>query len=166
MTYYTKEGYEKLINDYYSLDDSYRETTLAMGISDAMDSDLRENSEYMLLRVKAMYTIPNQKKELSQKIRNAIIIEDTDEYKNWDGLTVIRKCCTSLSVDNYDVDYVILGENEGDIENNILSCEAPFALSILGHKVGDTVIFNGMSIKIKNVQKILDDNIKVIKKNE
>ena len=163
MSYFTREGFEKMKYEYDTIEHKLEMTTRAMGKSDEMDSDLRENPEFMELRVKAMYAIPNRKKELGEQIRNAIIIEDTDEYKNWDECTVIRKCIIDLSVDGDDETYTVLGYNEGNINENILSCEAPLVLSLLGHKIGETVIFNDMRIKIKDVKKI-ETKDKILKK--
>ena len=163
MSYFTREGFEKLKYEYDTIDEVHEITTRAMGKSDEMDSDLRENPEFMELRVKAMYSIPNRKKELGRQIRNAIIIEDSDEYKNWDGQTVIRKSIINITVDGEDETYNILGYNEGDLQENILSCEAPLVLALLGHKIGESIKFNDMNITINNVTKI-EEKDKTLKK--
>lgn len=152
--YVTKEGYEKLYNDINLMDKLHDEVEKKMGESVKRDNDLRENPEYMSLRVEAMYGVPNQKKELMMKYLNAIIIEDTEEYINWDESTVIRKCDIELEIDGELEKYTILGSNEGDLEKGILSCEAALVKSILGKKIGETTIFNGMQITIKKVSKI------------
>ena len=168
MSYFTREGFEKLQYEYATMDLKYDEITRAMGKSDEMDSDLRENPEFMDLRVKAMYSIPNMKRELAQQIANAIVIEDTQEYKNWDSESVIRKCKVSLSIDDEEETYTILGYNEGNLRENILSCEAPLVLALLGHKIGETITFNGMDVTINNVVKIEEKEKKLCKtiKNE
>ena len=167
MNYYTREGYEKLQYEYNTIENELEKVTRAMGKSDEADSDLRENPEFMDLRVKAMYGIPNRKKELGNQLRNAIIIEDTEEYQKWDGTTVIRKCEIEVSIDGDENErYTILGFNEGNILENILSCEAPLVLALLGHKIGETVIFNGMKITINNVKKIVADEKTLKRTNE
>lgn len=156
MKYYTREGFKKIKEEYENIDNEYHETTKLMGKSDEMDSDLRENPEFMELRVKAMYGIPSRKRELAQELKkNIIIIEDTDEYKNWDGKTVIRKCQINISIDGMlGEEYTILGCNEGDISKDIISCEAPLVMALLGHKIGEEVEFNGMKITINSVTKL------------
>lgn len=158
MRYYTKEGFERLKREYEQTEDEINDTTKLMGKSDEMDSDLRENPEFMELRVKAMYGIPNKRRALAEELsRNIVIIEDSDEYKNWDMNTVIRKCKVSVSIDGEPTEeYTILGHNEGNIHENILSCEAPLVLSMLGHKIGESVEFNGMKIDILNVGKVAE----------
>ena len=154
MSYYTKEGYEKLEKEILSIDDEYIDTTTKMGVSDSIDSDLRENPEFMDLRVKAMYALPAKKVQLMKDKKNAIIIEDTDEYKNWDCQTVSRKCKVTLVTDGEIEDFTILGANEGNIRENILSCEAPLVLALLNHSLGETIKFNGMNIKIESIKRI------------
>ncbi len=152
--YVTRERYENLYQEISQMDKLHDEVERKMGESVKRDNDLRENPEYMSLRVEAMYGIPARKKELLLKYQNAIIIEDTEEYLNWDQKTIIRKCNVELLVDGIEEKYTILGSDEGVLENSILSCDAPFVKSILGHKVGEAVLFNGMVIEIKNVSKV------------
>ncbi len=160
--YVTREGYKKLLEEYQSIDEVYTETTKAMGKSDEMDSDLRENPEYMELRVKAMYAIPRKKKELFEQLSNSVIIEDTEEFKNWDKETVIAKCRISLMIDGEIETYDVLGANESDFDKNILSCEAPLVKALLGHKKGEIVVFNGLEIQIKNIEEIIENSKKRI----
>jgi transcription elongation GreA/GreB family factor len=105
----------------------------------------------MQLRVKAMYELPQKKEELWNKYENAIIIEDMDEYKNFDGNTVIRGCNVSLMLDDEKVDYFISGTDEGNIDEDIMSCSAPIAEAILNKNIGDKILFNGFYIEILNV---------------
>ncbi len=156
MKYYTKEGFKRIKEEYENIDNEYNKITKLMGKSDEMDSDLRENPEFMELRVKAMYAIPNRKRELAQELKkNIIIIEETEEYKNWDGKTVIRKCQINVSINGMQgKEYTILGCNEGDISKNIISCEAPLVMALLGHKIGEEIEFNGMKVTINNVEKL------------
>lgn len=158
--YVTKEGYEKLYNEISGMDKLHDEVERKMGESVKRDNDLRENPEYMALRVEAMYGIPAQKRDLVLKFQNAVIIEETPEYLEWDGQTVIRKCKVELVIDGEPEEYTILGYGEGSINDNILSCDAALVEGILGHKVGEQVIFNGMVIGIKKVSKIEEKQLK------
>ena len=155
--YLTKEGYQKMWDEYQSIDDLYIETTKAMGKSDEMDSDLRENPEFMELRVKAMYEIPKKKAELFNQLNNAIIIEETDEYKNWDKNTVIPKCVIKIEMNGMEEEFTILGSNESNLDLNIISCEAPLAQKLMGRKSGETINFNGMKVKIKEISEVKED---------
>lgn len=151
--YATRKGYEILEKEYYSITDEYKATTRAMGKSDEMDSDLRENPEFMELRVKAMYELPNKKRQLFERMKNCIIIEEMEEYKNFDETKVIRGCTVDLKIDEEIETYTILGTSEGNLEKNILSESAPIVRAILGKNVGNTVQFNDSIIQILAVKK-------------
>ena len=118
-----------------------------------MDSDLRENPEFMELRVKAMYALPKQKKELYEKLKNVVIIDDMEEYKQFDGKTVIMGSVVTLDIDGDTEVYTILGTEEGDVENGIINVNAGLAQAIIYHEVGEVIPFNGMTIKILKVEK-------------
>lgn len=155
MKYYiTKSGYEKLYAEYLEVDTEIAQTNKMMGESVKRDNDLRENPEFMELRVKVMYELPAKKKSLWDKWNAAIVIEDTEEYKNFDGKTVIRGSVVKINMDDEECEYQIKGTDEGNINEDILSCETPLAQAILGKKVGEKLEFNNMKIEILAVEKI------------
>lgn len=160
--YVTKEGYEKLIKDYEVLEEEYRKITSEMGELKNDDVNNQENPAYLENLGKAMHVIPLKQQELNEKLYNAIVIEETEEYKNWDATTVNRKCRLHLLFDGELESYDVLGSNESDWENGILSCEAPLIKELLGRKKGETVQFNGVDVHILKIEKIED----VLKKEE
>lgn len=152
--YISKDGYKKLENEYFDIDRQIVETNKKMGESVKRDNDLRENPEFMDLRVKAMYELPQKKENLRKKYQEAIIIEELEDYKEFDGTTVIMGSRVELIIDNEICSYIILGTDEGNLNENILSCEAPMAKALCGQKKGDVVIFNNLNITIKNITRI------------
>jgi len=153
--YITKAGFQQLYEDYLNVDNEINEANKMMGESVKRDNDLRENPEFMELRVKAMYELPAKKQTLWDKYNSATIIEETEEYLQFDGKTVIRGSKVKLSFDGEDIcEYKIKGSDEGDINNDILSCEAPMAQALLGKQLGTVVEFNGMSIEILEIEKL------------
>ena len=150
----TRIGYEKLESEIKRIDEEIQKTNIRMGESVKLDNDLRENPEFMDLRYKAMYVLPKQKEELQRVLKNVTIIEDTDEYKNFDGKTVIPCAKVVITIDGDDEEYSILGYGETDIDNGIISYDAPIVQAIMGKHVGDVVSFNGMQIIIKSVTRI------------
>lgn len=152
--YVTKSGYQKLYEDYLNVDNEITKVNKLMGESVKRDNDLRENPEFMELRVKAMYELPSKKQRLWDKYNAAIVIEETDEYKNFDGKTVIRGCKINIDIDGDECEYQIKGSDEGDISNDILSCDAPMPQALLGHQVNETIAFNDMQIKIISVERL------------
>lgn len=152
--YITRKGYNDLYQKYLEIDSQIQDTMKKMGESAKRDNDLRENPEYMELRVQAMYTLPKQKEEIFIRYQNAIIIEETEEYKNFDGNTVIMGTQVKLMIDGEGEEYKILGNKEGDLNRSILSCEAPIAKAIIQKHLNETVQFNGMNISILSIEKI------------
>lgn len=152
--YIMKSGYEKLYEDYLNIDHEITEANKLMGESAKRDNDLRENPEFMELRVRAMYELPAKRQNLLNKYNSAIVIEETDEYKNFDGCTVIRGCMVRINIDGDELEYQIKGSDEGDISKDILSCDAPISQALLGHKIGENVKFNDMIIKILAIERI------------
>lgn len=153
MELISKKGYKKLCEELKNVDSEIIETQKEMGESAKRDNDLRENSEYMELRVKAMYILPKKKHKLYERSKKCKIIEETTEYRNFDG-NVIVGSKVKIICDGEEEIYIILGDNEGDLDNNILSCKAPFAQALLGKHIKDIVKFNGMIIQIEEITRI------------
>lgn len=93
---------------------------------------------------------------LKFKVDNASLIETSDEYINWDGVTVIMKSTVEVDYDGEYEIFTILGCNESDIMNNKISYYSPLAQTLLGKKVGETVSFKDSEIVIKKVTRLED----------
>lgn len=154
MYYVSRAGYKKMYEDYLAYGEEIKQVNREVGESAARDRDLRENPEFMSLRVKAMYELPSQRDALYRKYQEAVIIEDSDSYKNFDGKTVIVGSVVDLEFDGEPCTYTILGNDEGDIDNDILSCNAPIAQALIGKKVGEALEWKGESIKILKVERV------------
>lgn len=150
----SRAGLVKLKTELEDVDAEIQKTLNEMGESAKRDNDLRENPEFMELRVKAMHTLPAQKEKLYWKIKEAIIIEDTPEYKEFDGTTVIVGASVTFTMDGAEKKFTILGSTEGDLKSCILACDAPLAQAMLGKHMGDTFSFNSRTIVIKKIEKI------------
>lgn len=138
MNYYTKNGIEKLKED--------------IEIIDKMIYKASKGEE-----VSSTYLEPGKKRNLQKELATATIIEETDEFLNWDYNTVIRMCKVGFTMNGENKEFTILGKNEGDPSNKILSCDAPLVLALLGHAVGDTIIFRDKTIYIDSVKSVEDD---------
>lgn len=158
--YISLQGYHNLENQINAIDAKIQGTLNEMGESYKRDNDIRENLEFMQLRVQAMYSLPAEKQKLLDTYKKAIIIEETEMFKNWDGETVIIGCDVEVSMNNELECFRILGETESDIDNNIISCNAGLAQALLSHKKGDIIRFNGILIKIIDVKLGLSESKK------
>lgn len=152
--YISRKGHEKLYEECQNIDKEIFKCQQEMGESAKRDNDLRENPEYMELRVKLMYVLPEQKRKVNERYDNAVIIEDTEEYRNFDGVTVIKGSEVEVLFDGEKETYTILGNSEGNLDKNILSCDAPIAETLLGKKIGDIVNFNNFKVEILSVKKV------------
>lgn len=156
MGYYTREGFKKLRK---SLDESridYEQSLRRLGGIEK-DNNLSESTEFIQERFKVTYTYSAERSKIIENLNNAIIIEDTEEFKSWDGQTISRKCEVTVDYNGTEITYKILGENEADIDNDVLSCSAPIVLCMLGHRVGEFIDFNGNTIYVENIRRINDD---------
>ena len=138
MNYYTKNGIEKLKEEIELIDKMKYKASKGEDVS-------------------SIYLEPGKKKQLQEELSTAIIIEETDEFLNWDYNTVIRMCKVGFTMNGIKQEFTILGKNECDTFNKILSCEAPLVLALLGHSVGDTVTFRDKTIYIDSVKAIDED---------
>lgn len=150
----SRAGLVKLKAEFEAIDAEIQKTLNEMGESAKRDNDLRENPEFMELRVKAMHTLPAQKEKLYWKIKEAVIIEDTCEYQEFDGTTVIVGVIVTFTMDGAEKTFTILGSTEGDFKNNIIACDAPLAQAMLGKHVDDVFSFNSRTIVIKKIERI------------
>ena len=153
MELISKKGYKKLCEELKNVDDEIISIQRKMGESAKRDNDLRENPEYMELRIKAMYTLPQKKKKLYERAEECKIIEETSEYKNFDG-NVIVGSKVKVICDGEEKTYIILGDSEGDLSNSIISWKAPFAQALLDKHIKEIVNFNGMIIQIEEITRI------------
>lgn len=150
----SRAGLVKLKAEFEAIDAKIQKTLNEMGESAKRDNDLRENPEFMELRVKAMHTLPAQKEKIHFKIKEATIIEDTPEYKHFDGTTIIVGAVVTFTMEGRENRFTILGSTEGDLKNHVLACDAPLAQAMIGRHVGDTFSFNSRTIIIKKIEKI------------
>lgn len=154
MKLISKKGYERLCKEYELIDQKIIDTRREMGESAKRDNDLRENPEFLELRVKVMYTLPAEKEELYKKIMDCVIIEECDFFKKFDGSTVIPGSKVVYDMNGKTKTITILGDNEADLENNIISVSAPFAKALIDRQVNETFDFNGRKVTIKSIEKI------------
>ena len=67
--YISRKGYEKLLQQINEVDNEIVDVRRLIGESAARDNDLRENKEFLDLRVKAMYELPAKKRLFGTAVR-------------------------------------------------------------------------------------------------
>ena len=109
---------------------------IVQAIADAREhGDLKENAEYHAAREQQSFC-EGRIKEIEAKLSNATIIDVKNlnaEGKVVFGATVVLADEESGN----EVTYQIVGEDEADIKNNMISIGSPIARALIGKQEGD-----------------------------
>ncbi|MBD22589.1 MAG: transcription elongation factor GreA [Alphaproteobacteria bacterium] len=135
----TKGGLEKLKLELENLKNIER-PNIIKAISEAREhGDLSENAEYHAAREKQSF-IEGRISELENKISRAEVIDSSslDNSRIAFGATVE---ITDLSNDKKHT-YKIVGVDEADIEQNLISISAPLCKAMINKKIDDVVEVN------------------------
>ena len=99
--------------------------------------DLKENSEYHAAKDEQGF-IEGRIQEIQSKLSRMQIIDV--KKLNQDGRCVFGTTVTLLNlVDDSEIVYKIVGEDEADIDLGKISCHSPIARALLGNEEGDEV---------------------------
>ena len=154
VSYYTKEGLDKLKNELKSLRTKGR-AEVANQLSEAREKgDLSENAEYDAAK-DAQGMLELKISKLEQEVASARIISEADIDTSKVGILVTVKVKNLQN--NHTVAYTIVSEKESDLKAGKISIKSPIGKGLLGKKVGDTAEINVPSGKIQF--KILDIGI-------
>lgn len=99
--------------------------------------DLKENAEYHAAREQQSFA-EGRIKEIESKLANAQIIDVTTLANN--GKVVFGATVDLLDVDSdEEFTYRIVGEDEADIKQGMISFNSPIARALIGKEEGDAV---------------------------
>jgi transcription elongation factor GreA len=99
--------------------------------------DLKENAEYHAAREQQSF-IEGRIKEIEGKLSHAQIIDVTQLDAG--GKVVFGATVVVLELDNdEEFTYQIVGDDEADIKNNLISISSPIARALIGKQEGDDV---------------------------
>ena len=120
--------------------------TIIKAIATARDfGDLKENAEYHAAKEKQSF-VEGRIKNIESKLSNAEIIDVT--ALNISGKVVFGCTVSLLNLDdNSKVTYKIVGEDESNIEEGLLSYKAPLAKAMIGKNINDFIEFNMQDFK-------------------
>lgn len=133
--YMTQEGYEAAKKQLEYLQ-TVKRAEIVERIAEARShGDLSENAEYDAARNEQAAN-EGEIAELDYKVKNAVIIEETDDNS-------VVHIGSAVLVHDYDFDedvtYTIMGTTEVDAMKNVISNESPVGAALLGRKKGETV---------------------------
>lgn len=133
----TQRGADKLRAELDQLKSKERPQVIR-AIADAREhGDLKENAEYHAAREQQSF-IEGRIAEIESKLSNAQIIDVTQLPAT--GRVVFGTTVVLQELDSdTEVSYQIVGEDEADIKQGLLSVNSPMARALIGKEEGDEV---------------------------
>lgn len=135
ISYYTKEGLERLKSELNELRTKGR-TDIARQIAEARDKgDLSENAEYDAAK-DAQGLLELKIAKLEEVVGNARVIDEStlDTSK----VSILSKVKIRNKKNNMTVTYTLVSEEEADLKSNKISIKSPIGQGLMGKVVGDT----------------------------
>ncbi|CAN5487533.1 transcription elongation factor GreA [soil metagenome] len=135
ISYYTKEGLEKLTTELATLKTKGR-SDIAKQIAEARDKgDLSENAEYDAAK-DAQGHLEAKIAQLGEIVSNARLI---DESKlDTETVSILSKVTIKNKKNNASVTYTLVSEEEADLKAGKISTQSPIGKGLLGKKKGDS----------------------------
>ncbi len=136
VTYYTKEGLEKLKQELQLLRTEGR-AQIAKAIAEARDKgDLSENAEYDAAK-EAQGHHEAKIAKLEEVLANARLIDESklDTSK----VLALSKVKIKNTKNGAEMTYQLVSESEADLKSGKISVKSPIAKGLLGKSVGDKV---------------------------
>ncbi len=111
---------------------------ISAAIADAREhGDLKENAEYHAAREQQSFT-EGRIMEIESKLAGAQVIDVTQIAKT--GKVIFGTTIDLVNVETDDtVTYRIVGDDEADVKNNLISVSSPIARALIGKEEGDVV---------------------------
>lgn len=111
---------------------------ISQAIAEAREhGDLKENAEYHAAREQQSF-VEGRILEIEGKLGNAQVIDVTTIAKT--GKVIFGTTIDLINVETGDtVTYRIVGEDEADVKNNLISVGSPIARALIGKEEGEVV---------------------------
>ncbi len=136
ISYYTKEGLEKLKKELHQLKTKGR-ADIAYQIQEARDKgDLSENAEYDAAK-DAQGLLELKISKLEELVGNARLVDESsiDTSK----VAILSKVRIRNKKNKMELSYFLVSEEEANLKENKISVQSPIGRGLLGKEVGDTV---------------------------
>ena len=140
-TKYTKEGYQKLIDELDYLKTVRRNEVKEMLKEARAFGDLSENSEYDEARDQQA-KCESRILELEYLIKNGVVMSEEEANKN---IVSIGSTVTLKFKDGREATYYLVGSNEVDPLNKKISDLSPIGVAVIGKTKGDNVTISAPS---------------------
>ena len=135
VSYYTKEGLDKLKNELNELKTKGR-TDIAQQIAEARDKgDLSENAEYDAAK-DAQGHLEAKIAQLEQVVANARLIDQSNLDSS--KVSILSKVKIKNKKNGAVFTYTLVSEEEADLKAGKISLQSPIGKGLLGKKEGDS----------------------------
>ena len=132
----TARGAEQLKEELRRLKQEERPKVTAAIAAARAHGDLKENAEYHAAK-EQQGLMEARIRDIEAKLANAQVIDVT--AVNAGGKVVFGATVRLVASDGSEAKYQIVGEDEADIKNGLLSIGSPIARALIGKKEGDEV---------------------------
>jgi transcription elongation factor GreA len=137
VSYYTKEGLERLKNELQELKTKGR-ADIARQIAEARDKgDLSENAEYDAAK-DAQGHLELKISKLEQIVANAREIDESQ--LDTSKVSIMSKVKIRNKKNKMTVTYTLVSEEEADLKSNRISIKSPIGQGLMGKKVGEVAV--------------------------
>lgn len=137
VSYYTKEGLQKLKDELHELKTKGR-ADIAKQIAEARDKgDLSENAEYDAAK-DAQGLLELKIAKLEEVVGQARLIDESkiDTSK----VSILSKVKIKNKKNGATFSYTIVSEEEADLKSGKISIKSPIGKGLIGKKIGDTAV--------------------------
>ena len=136
ITYMTKEGYKKKMDEIAYLENVKR-PEISRAIAEARDKgELSENAEYDAAK-EAQGMLEMKISQLKDLVANARILDETK--LNTDEVQILNRVKIKNIANNMVMEYTIVADSEANLREKKIASSTPIAQGLLGHKVGEVV---------------------------
>ncbi len=136
-TYFTKEGYDKIVAELDELKTTERQK-IAAAIGEARDKgDLSENAEYDAAK-DAQGLLELKINEMEIVMANARILDESD--LDTSKVTVFCNVKIKNLKFNKTLTYKLVSETEANLKENKISVSSPVGKGLLGKKIGEKAV--------------------------
>jgi transcription elongation factor GreA len=136
VSYMTKEGYNKLLEEVNFLE-SERRPAISKQIAEARDKgDLSENAEYDAAK-EAQGILEAKIAQLKTLISNARLIDESQITT--DSVQILNKVTIRNTKNDQQMVYTLVSESEANLKAGKISIGTPIGKGLMGKKVGDIV---------------------------
>lgn len=136
ITYMTKEGYKKKMEEIAYLE-SVERPRISAAIAEARDKgDLSENSEYDAAK-EAQGMLEMKIAKLKDLVASCRIIDTTE--LNDEEVQILNRVKIKNVNNGMEMEYTIVADSEANLKEKKIGSSTPIAQGLLGHKLGEVV---------------------------